>query len=783
MTALLMLATIVSLNGNWELKTFAQPDDGAIRSLPLPVGLDVKTYEAVVPGCCEMELVKAGELADPLVGFNAFAFRACEGNQWLYVKRFVAPKRAPGERAVLAFDGIDTLADVFLNGEKIGEADNMLVPQEFDVTGKVREGEVNEVAVLIRPVGLAAREVTLGELGRTMSGGADHEYFRKAPYMFGWDILPHLPVSGLWRDVRFEVRPAVRIEQPAWIVKDISRERKSAQLIVLCRIHAPFRHYYKANVRCSLSHGGRVRAQTTVPFRGAQFKGNLCLGEPRLWWPRGVGNQPLYDAKIEVVGEDGEVLAENACRVGVRTVELEYDDRKLPERPGRMLFKVNGEPIYVRGVDWVPLDPIPSEQKRHLKDVLPMMADLNANLVRVWGGGVYEPDEFFDWCDENGVMVWQDFMTACAVPPQDDDFAACFRRETLSVVLRLRNRASLVLWAGDNENDLASQWLLGNRARDPNTYRISREVIPNVLREYDVTRPYLPSSPYVTKEAFAKKVEPAEDHMWNGPRGWWKTDYYVKAPCWFCSEGGAHAIPARRSLERMMGKAAAERPWKNPDAPKWQDLQWTDEWAYRATNPYLDKASYLMHRNDVALRQCAALFGDVPRHDLDLFIAQSQTAQAESLKFQTENFRSQKFVSKGGFVVWNLRDGWPTVSDAFSDYYGEKKRAYAAVKASYQNVLVMVAEDGRLLAINDTLEPVKGHVKVVEAKDGRTVHMGDFEIAANGIAELKSLSWDGQGLFRIEWTSDAGAGRNHYLHGLPPFSWGDYCAWTKDLSM
>ena len=771
----------VDLNGTWDLKAFPQPDDGAVRSLPLPAGLEAKTYAATVPGCCEMELVKAGELADPLVGFNAFRFRDYEGHQWLYSRRFVAPKRAPGERCVLVFDGIDTLADVFLNGEKIGEAENMFIPHEFDVTGKVREGEANEVAVLIRPIGLAAREVTLGELGRTMGGGADHEYFRKAPHMFGWDIMPHLPVSGLWRDVRLEVRSAVRIEQPAWIVRGVDLKRKTADVIAMCRIHAPFRHYYKATVRCTLARDGKVCAKAEAPFRGAQFKTGLGFGNAEFWWPRGAGAQPLYVAKIEVVGAQGEVLATDVCRIGLRTVQLEYDDRKLPERPGRMLFKVNGEPIYVRGVDWVPLDPIPARQKALLKDVLPMMADLNANLVRVWGGGVYEPDEFFDWCDENGVMVWQDFMTACAVPPMDDAYAARFREETLAVVLKLRNRASLALWAGDNENDLASRWSLGNLARDPNSYRITREVIPNVLKEYDVTRPYLPSSPYVSKEAFAKKVDPAEDHMWNGPRGWWKTDYYTKTPCWFCSEGGAHGIPARSSLERMMGKAAAEKPWTDPDTKRWKDLRWTDEWLYRATNPYLDKTSYLVYRNDIALRQCAALFGDVPRHDLDLLIAQSQSAQAEAIKFQTENFRSQKFLTKGGFVVWNLRDGWPTVSDAFTDYYGEKKKAYFALKAVYRDVLVMVAEDGRLLAINDTLAPVKGRVKVVEAKDGRTVHEGDFTVGANGLAELTKLEWTGQGLFRIEYVVGNETFKTHYLHGEPPFAWTDYRAWTKDL--
>ena len=178
MSLLLLAASVLSLNGNWDLTAFPQPDDGAVRSLPLPAGLETRRYAATVPGCCELELVKAGELQDPLVGFNAFAFRAYEGHQWLYARKFVAPARQAGEKCVLAFDGIDTLADVFLNGEKVGEAENMLVPQVFDVTGKVREGAENEVSVLIRPVGLASREMTIGELGHTMNGGADHEPIR-----------------------------------------------------------------------------------------------------------------------------------------------------------------------------------------------------------------------------------------------------------------------------------------------------------------------------------------------------------------------------------------------------------------------------------------------------------------------------------------------------------------------------------------------------------------------------------------------------------------------------
>ena len=781
-TLILAVATVLSLNGEWKLDAFPQSDDGAVRSLPLPAGLAVKSYRATVPGCCEQELMKAGELPDPLVSTNAFAWREYEGHQWLYTKTFVCPPRAPGERAVLNFGGIDTLADVFLNGEKVGESANMLIPQEFDVTGKVREGAENTVQVLIRPVGLASRDVRLGELGGTMGGGADHEHFRKAAHMYGWDIMPHLAVSGLWRDVAFEIRPAVRIEDPAWMVRRIDRQRKGADMRVQFRVHSPFRNWYKAKVRASLWRDGACAAQVEQQFRGCQVALNLWVSNAAFWWPRGAGEPALYDAKIEVVAANGTVLATDARKVGIRTVALEYDDRKLPERPGRMLFKVNGEPIYVRGVDWVPLDPIPSEQKRHLKDVLPMMADLNANLVRVWGGGVYEPEAFFDWCDKNGVMVWQDFMNGCAVPPMDDAFAAAMHDEVLSVVLQFRNHASIALWAGDNENDIARNWGVGRElARNPTQNRINRRVIPDVLHEYDVTRPYLPSSPLVTDEAFRGVTEPAEDHMWNGPRAWWKTAYYTNTPCWFCSEGGAHGLPARATMEKMFPAEDLTKPWLNPDEKDYLKLRWTPQWAYRATNPYLDYNNYLIHRNDIVLKQAGALFGDVARHDLDTLIAESQSAQAESIKFQVENFRSQKFKSKGGFVVWNLRDGWPTVSDAFTDYYGEKKRAYTTLKAAYRNVLVMVTEDGRLLAINEALTPAKGHARIVEAKDGSTVWEGDFAVGANGLVELAKLAWNGQGLYKIDYTADGSAFRNHYLHGLPPFKWEDYAAWTADI--
>jgi len=776
----LSAAETVSLNGAWTMTAFPQPDAGAIRTLPLPKGLAMRQYAATVPGCCEMELVKTGELPDPMVGMNDFAFRAYEGHQWLYEKKFVTPKVSPGESAVLVFDGIDTLADVFLNGEKIGSPENMFIPHEFDVTGRLREGAENTVQVLLRPVGLAARDVTLGELGYTMTGGADHERFRKAPHMYGWDTTPRLPVSGIWRDVRLEVRPAVRIDNAAWIVLSVDARKKTATLTCRARVRAPFAVYHHAKTVCTLSRNGKVAVRNERFLLGPQMcSSGMFVPEADLWWPRGAGEPALYDARIEVVRDDGTVLAADERKLGLRTVRLEYDDRKLPERPGKFLFRINGEPIYVRGTNWIPTDPIPSRQRDRIVPTLEYAKELNCNLIRVWGGGVYEPELFYDWCDRNGVMVWQDFMTACAVPPQDAAFCETMRQEVLSVVLRFRNHASIVLWAGDNEIDQAGGWALGERQRDPNKHRLTRQTIPDVLFEYDVTRPYLPSSPYVSPEAFAKKVDPAEDHLWAGPRGWWKTKYYSDNPCWFCSEGGGFSLPSRASLVKMLPPGCIDRYWKNPDERDWHKLEWTDAWRHRATCPNLEPNVYPWFRTDLVQRMSAALWGDVPRKDLDTFIEQSQIAHAEAVKFQVERFRERKFVSKGGFVVWNVRDCWPNISDAVTDWYGDRKKSFFAQKAAQADVLAMISEEGRLKVINDTLRPVSGRVTVTDKATGKVVHSGDYSVGPNTVADLAACAWTGQGVYAIDYEADGRKFHAHYLYGEPPFDWNRFSTLLK----
>ena len=778
MNIILLLAAALSLNGEWRLDYFPQPDDGAVREVAT-VPAEAKMVKATVPGNCELDLVNAGVLPPPEIGLNVLKLRPYEGYQWLYSKTFAKPDIAAGQRAMLVFEGIDTLADVFLNGEKIGETDNMLIAHSFDVTKLLKDGE-NTLQVLIRSVMCEAQHTTIGELGWSMGDAlADAEPFRKAGHMGGWDIFPRAFVSGLWRGVRLEVQNPVRIDQTAWIVKSLDVAGKRADVLVTCRVQAPFRRLGNATIRYAVSRGGKVVAERTRRLDTYHNIAQFGVSGIELWWPKGMGEPALYDTTIEIADDGGVVLARRSEKIGFRTIKLERDDVYGAERPGQFLFRVNGEPCYVRGSNWVPLDAFHGRDGQFMQSTLALFDDLNCNMIRVWGGGVYEPDEFFDFCDVHGIMVWQDFMTGCSVFPQNDDYAKATEREVLAVVLKYRNRASLVLWSGNNENDEAFRWKLGGLARDPNRDRNSRMTIANVLLEFDVTRPYLPSSPYRSPDVVKGIAKPSEDHLW-GARAYYKTPYYTNSPCWFASEMGYHGMPNRELLERMMTKGCVY-PWKGTHAKFEKDhrkLEWNDEWLLKASNPLLRRDSGLMRRNDLMTNQIRIMFGGVDT-DFDTFIAQSQTVQAEAMKTFCELFRSRKFTRFNGLIWWNVRDGWPQLSDAVVDYYGGKKQAYYALKNAQRNQIVCVVDDHTAWAVNDALHSVKGAAKFSDAETGKVLlDAGGFEIPANGKVALGKVPFSGQGVILIEATLDGKSFKNHYLYGEPPFDWSRVREWT-----
>lgn len=769
---MMIIAAVLSLNGEWNLQWKEDVEGEEWKG----------GITATVPGNCELDLIHAGILPPAEIGMNVTKLLPYEGYEWRYAKQFKMEKIGGGdERYVLRFNGIDTLADIYLNGKKVGETANMLIPHEFIVTSMLREGD-NTLEVIIHSIRCAAQYATIGEIGHSMgaaASGADGEPFRKAAHMGGWDIFPRIFCAGLWRGVELEAQKPVRIDQPAWIIRELGKTW--ANMLVSCRVQAPWAMIAKNNltIRYSISRDGKLISESRESLRCYQHQTSYWnVNGIERWWPKGMGEQPLYDAKIEVIDSNGSVLAENAIKFGFRTIRLERDDVYGKDRPGQFLFRVNGEPCYIRGSNWVPLDSFHCRDMEHMLPTLEMFNDLNCNMVRVWGGGVYEPEEFFDYCDAHGIMVWQDFMTGCSVFPQNDEYAKATEEEVRSVVLRFRNRASLALWSGNNENDGAFHWKLGKYlARDPNHDRNSRKTIPDVLFEFDVTRDYLPSSPYESPDVIAGKAEASEMHLW-GARAYYKVPFYTNSPCWFASEMGYHGCPNRETIERMMTKDSVY-PWTaiTGDDPK-KDYHWNDEWTLKASDP--DVGGFGQRRNSLMTNQIKLMFGGV-NTNLDAFIEQSQFVQAEAMKTFCELFRSRKFTRFNGLIWWNVRDGWPQISDAVVDYYGGRKRAYHALWNAQRDQIVCVVDDHTAWAVNDELHPVNGNARLTDVATGKVLLERDFEIPANGKLALGSVPFTGQGVVKIEATLGGKPYRNHFLYGEPPFDWGEVKAWMNGL--
>ncbi len=756
------------LNGTWSLTYGPQsptapatPADLAAASWP--------TIPATVPGNVQLDLLAAGLIQEPSYASHIYDLLPFEYYRWFYRRSFTPRAIAPGHRAILRFHGLDCIATIFLNGQNVGNAANMLISHDVDITGHLRPGVENELVVRLDSAVLAGREhrPALGEWTR----GCKWESLaiRKAPHMYGWDIMPRLVTAGLWRDVELLILPPTRIDYVYWATLAADAAARTATVTVSWDFVTDQPDIFGWRVRVSLARDGRTVHTCDYPVFCTHGRADLRLDDVDLWFPRGYGPQPLYDATVELLDPAGAVLDAHATRIGVRTARLRRTDITTPERPGEFLFLVNDTPIFVRGTNWVPLDAFHSRDAGHLAAVFAMVTDLNCNMIRCWGGNVYEDHAFFDLCDQHGIMVWQDFALACCLYPQTDAFADAIRREAEAIIAKLRNHPSLVLWAGNNEIDEAHSW--AGFGIDPNTDRLSRQVLPNAVRQFDPLRDYLPSSPYRSPALIAAgnhaHLKP-EDHLW-GPRNDFKGPYYTSSPTHFASEIGYHGCPARESLARMVDP---EHLWP------WQD---NDQWFTLSVRPI---PSFSGHNGRISLmaRQIAVLFGDVPA-DMDDYILASQISQAEALKFFIEHFRQAKF-RRTGIIWWNLRDGWPIISDAIVDYYGCKKLAYLFVKRSQTDVCPICAEptEGRhrLIVVNDTLSPVTGVLQVTDLDTGAPLFEGPCNVPANGKAEAGSiLAPAGRTMLLLRWSSPDHSTVNHYLAGPRPFSLAACARWLQ----
>lgn len=757
-----MATQAMDLNGSWTFAYSANPPRKALTRLGDLAAAGLQTHGAVVPGNFEIDLERIGVLKDPLLFMNPVRLREFEYCHVFYGRSFTCD--APTDQdAELLFEGLDCYAEVYLNGERLGSCENMLIPQAFDITGRLRAG-TNELFVHIRP---AVAEAAKYDYPPTLIGIQESMYVRKAPHMYGWDIMPRAVSAGLWRPVSLRFLPRERIQNTCLFTTSLAADHAAAGLVLSLQVHsagdfARDRYEVALNGRCGDS---AFSLRRRLHFNAARF--DLHVVNPRLWWPRGRGTANLYDVTVTLL-KNGQKLDQRQFRHGIRTVELLRTSVMTPTGDGEFCFKINGCRVFAKGSNWVPLDAFHSRDAERTEKALDMVVDLECNILRCWGGNVYESDRFFELCDERGIMIWQDFAMACALYPQDAAFCARLEQEARAVVRRLRQHACIVLWAGDNENDSGYVWWW--RIGDPNDNVLTRQVLPGVLRVEDPYRPYIPSSPYVDRVAAThpERYLP-ENHLW-GPRDYYKSDFYKNALCCFVSEIGYHGCPDAASIREFI---SPDKVWPYKD---------NEQWILHSSYPL---PGFLDHpepgRMQLMANQVRELFGQVP-DTLDDFVFASQASQAEAKKFFIEYFRGTKW-RRTGIIWWNLLDGWPQFSDAIVDYFWRQKLAYRYVKTSQQHLCLVLREPESwgqdLVACNDLPEPQEVQFTLRDIDTGEVLASGKKTVAADAVTPLARIpfSMGAKRFYVIEWRTALGAARNHYLAGMPPFDLAQYRRW------
>lgn len=777
--------TTLSIDGVWQLYYFPQ-GSLEVQNPNQLAQAGLSAIAAQVPGNVELDLQHAGRLSEPFFAGNILELRRLENYEWWYQRKVMVPEEFAGQSCELVFVGLDTFATVWINGARIGDSAKMLVEQVFDVTRELHPGEENVFTVRLASAMEEARKITYDMGQMSWEHRMEGMHIRKAPHMWGWDIMPRLVSAGIWRPVFIRTRPIYAIDQLYVWTKQANPDEATVSLRFQLRMPEADLEGMAVHVH-GVCQDHEFSYEWPVEFIADSF--HIPIRQPRLWWPKGYGEANLYTLRVQLRKND-RILAERSESIGIRKLLVErteiagqaWASEPLSASSGRsdipispsshFVISVNGVPIMVKGTNWVPLDALHSRDHARLNQVLTLVEDLGCNMIRCWGGNVYESEAFFDWCDSHGVLIWQDFAFACCIYPQSERFLEQVRQEVTKVVTRLRNHACLALWCGDNEIDMVYL----SEGRDPQRNRLTREVIPQVLECHDPHRHYLPSSPYtppaVTSLPDAWQRTP-EQHLW-GPRGYFKSSFYTHHSAHFIGEIGYHGCPNVSSLQRFLSKDHLW-PWR-------ENEEWQIHSVYHWNHTVIER-----DRIQLMANQVRELFGMIP-DDLETFALASQITQAEAKKFFIESIRLRKW-STSGILWWNLIDGWPQFSDAVVDYYFAKKLAYAYIRRVQQPVCVMIGEagTGKYLSIvvgNDSQAEAKGSFRVWESDRGETILQDTFQVPANQnwqVGRIRTYARQ-QCLFLIEWEINQEKFGNHYLVGTPPFNLRGYINWLSAIA-
>lgn len=475
---------------SWQLLDFA-PGDGVVGGAQR--GQGEGWIPVAAPGDTYLALIAAGRLAHPFKGRHEVdADWVCD-REWWWRTTFVAA--APGERVELIFEGLDTFAALYLEGVLIGETDNMFRRYVFDIGEHLTGDGTHTLAVRFDPPGLVVPPCALPVWSAFTDrvSRSKRNLMRKAQFGWGWDWGPDLPTVGIWKPVWIERHAGAFIKDIAFTTLAIGETHADAQARI--EIEPRGQTGLRLEIELRDPDGLSVLSHSTTLDEAKNL--DLRIPQPRLWWTADLGEQPLYSLTVRLFAADLPI-DERRQTVGLRTVAL--DTSPDPDEPGASLFRfvLNGVPIFAKGACWVPTTSFVAEvDDDRYRRLIEQAAGANMNMIRVWGGGIYEPDVFYDLCDELGLLVWQDFMFACAHYPEDDATLDNVRGEVTDQVRRLRNHPCLALWCGNNESQAmhSINATLSGDTTPLSGERLYDELIPGLLADLDPATPYWPGSP------------------------------------------------------------------------------------------------------------------------------------------------------------------------------------------------------------------------------------------------------------------------------------------------
>ncbi len=696
---------------------------------------------ARVPGGVHTDLLALGRIPDPFVADRERQVLWVAESDWEYRCTF-SPQAdlLAQEQIFLACDGLDTLARVSLNGRLLGVTENMFRRYEWEIKPRLRPGENELVIYFSSPVQYASAKMAQRRLIGVEQALPGASHLRKAPCQFGWDWGPMLPPVGVWRDIRLEGYTAARLE-------DVHLRQRhqdgqvtlEAAFATACLQDGPL----SATLRVSGPDDTQWVAETVIAGKAASSEAKtlqILIKQPQLWWPNGYGSQPLYRVSLTLeVG--GRVCDQKTYQVGLRTIELRQQDDEW----GRSFtFVVNGRPVFAKGSNWIPADSFPTRlAPQALEGLIRDAAAVHQNMLRVWGGGLFESDLFYELCDRYGLLVWQDFIFACSVYPLDDEsFVENVRQEVVYNVRRLRHHACLALWCGNNEMEQGWDWGWGRPeyldaleslaeqmpfmktllAHLPGfnplpDWKILKEAynrffhatLPEWVARLDPERAYWPSSP--SSDTPFQDVNGngrGDAHFWGVWHGRLPfTAYRTEFPR-FMSEFGFQALP---TLETV---AAFAEP-----------ADWN------MTSDIMEYHQRSGSGNGLILSQMSDTFR-MPK-DFPALVYLSMVLQAEGIRYGVEHWR-RNMQRVSGTLYWQLNDCWPVVSWSSIDYFGRWKALHYAARRFFAPLLLSIEDAPVRMGVHltsDLAETWTGEVRwSLEALDGQVYEAGRTAVSA-----------------------------------------------------